>query len=575
VLSLLGGTRNDLSIEGRLQKAAGPAAWLAAVIACALLAAFVIPANADAKRGLVTGLEGHGAYRSAERNLWFDRTVDAGAGIIRLGVPWAGVATSQPADPTNPGSLSYDFSSVDPVVRSAAAHGVDVLLTVNQAPTWAEGPGRPAGANVGSWDPNPTHVASFMQAVAARYSGGFAPPGEPQLPAVKAIQVWNEPNQDFWLGPQFQGTDIVGPDRYRAILNASYQAIKSVNPKMLVVTGGTSPYGDNPGGPYPPPPNGPRVRPVQWWQDLLCVRDVKGKKSKKKGRKAARKLVRAPGCGGRAMFDVLAHQPIDITGNGPLQHGPHRYDASTPDLGRVVSVLRASEKFGTASGGRHPVWVTEFWWDSKPPNPSGASLATQARWLQQSLYLFWKAGASTAINFAIQDTAEFPTTRNGFQSGIYFANGRPKPSLTAFRFPFVTERINRTKLRAWGKAPVAGKLRIQRRQGKRWVNVKRLRVGKGSVFQATLKLPGKQQLRAVVGGERSLVWKQAAAGSAGDGGGWPWRTIFVLLVGAIVLLLAVAALRRRHVVRSRRTQMHPVIARSPAGRPGAAGRASP
>jgi len=27
-----------------------------------------------------------------------------------------------------------------------------------------------------------------------------------------------------------------------------------------------------------------------------------------------------------------------------------------------------------------------------------------------------------------------------------------KPSLTAFRFPFVTERINKRKLLAWGKA---------------------------------------------------------------------------------------------------------------------------
>jgi Cellulase (glycosyl hydrolase family 5) len=563
VLSLLGGTTNDLSTHGTGQRTAGGRiGWLAAILACALLGAFVIPAVADAKRGLVTGLEGHDAYRAddaAERNLWLDRTVDAGAGIIRVGVAWAGIATAQPADPTNPGSVSYNFSSVDPVVRSAAAHGVDVLLTVNQAPTWAEGPGRPAGANVGSWDPNPAFVADFMQAVASRYSGSFAPPGDQPLPAVKAIQVWNEPNQDFWLGPQFQGTNIVGPDHYREILNASYKAIKAVNPKMLVVTGGTSPYGDNPGGPYPPPPNGPRVRPVQWWEDLLCVRDVKAKKGKKKGKKgtATRKLVRAPGCGGTAMFDVLAHQPIDNTGKGPLQHGPNRYDASTPDLGRVVSVLRAGEKFGTASGGRHPVWVTEFWWDSKPPNRSGAPLATQARWLQQSLYLFWKAGASAAINFAIRDTTEFPNTRNGFQSGIYFRDGRPKPSLTAFRFPFVTERINRTKLLAWGKAPKAGQLKIQRRQGKRWMNIRKLRVGKGSVFQANLKLPGKQQLRAVVGKERSLVWKQAAAGSgdAGDGG-WPWRTIFLVLLGALVLLLALAALRRRQVVRRRRTRMH-------------------
>ncbi len=36
-----------------------------------------------------------------------------------------------------------------------------------------------------------------MRAVAARYSGGFDPDGAgpaPPLPAVQALQVWNEPN---------------------------------------------------------------------------------------------------------------------------------------------------------------------------------------------------------------------------------------------------------------------------------------------------------------------------------------------------------------------------------------------
>jgi hypothetical protein len=489
--------------------------WRIALAGC-LVGALAFPANAPAAGGLVTGFTGLGRpflspdpADDAQRAVWFDRTAPAGAGIVRLAIGWPYVAAQRPADPTNPGSSSYDFSFLDGAVRDAEASGLEVLLLVNTAPTWAEGRERTASAARGSWRPNPSDVADFAQALAGRYSGSFDPDGagpEPALPAAQALQVWNEPNQDAWLAPQVQGKTIVGPDYYREMLNASYRAVKAVNPQMLVVTGGTSPYGDPPGGPYPA--GGARVRPVQWWQKLLCVKPGKSK-GKAKNRTATR-YVRARNCPGQPMFDVLAHNPIDNTGGGPLRHGPHPYDASTPDLGRVVAVLRAAERLGTVSRGHHPVWVTEFWWDSKPPNPTGAPLATQARWLEQSLYLFWKAGADTAINFEFRDSAWAPDVRSGFQSGVYFLDGRPKPSLTAFRFPFVTERLNQRTLRAWGKAPEAGPLRIQRRQGGRWVSLTKLQVGKGQVFLTKLPLRGEQRLRATVGSSTSLVWKQAS-----------------------------------------------------------------
>jgi hypothetical protein len=500
---------------GVFRRMTGGRIWRIALAVC-LVAALAFPASVPAARGLVTGFTGTGrpflSTDPAERTIWLDRTEAAGAGIVRLAITWQfAVGAQRPADPTNPGSSSYGLFPLDEAVREAEARGLKVLLVVDTAPTWAEGPERPASAAPGSWKPNPSDVADFLQALAERYSGGFDPDGvgpQPPLPAAQALQVWNEPNQDAWLGPQFQGKTIIGPDYYREILNASYKAVKAVNPRMIVVTGGTSPYGDPPGGPYP---SGARVRPVQWWQKLLCVRPAKSK-GKGKKRKATR-YVRATNCSGKPMFDVLAHQAIDNTGGGPLRSGPNRYDASTPDLGRVVRVLRAAERLGTVSGGPHPVWVTEFWWDSKPPNPAGSPLATQARWLEQSLYLFWKAGADTAINFQIRDSTQYPNVRSGFQSGVYFGDGRPKPSLTAFRFPFVTERINQRTLRAWGKAPEAGKLRIQRQQGARWKTIKDLKVSQGAVFVTKLRLQGKQRLRATVGSSESVIWKQPAAGS--------------------------------------------------------------
>ena len=526
------------------------------VVVGLLLAALAVTPSAFAKRGMVVGFSGTDQYQEAspaDRSQWMGRTVDADGGMVRLSVGWAYVAPTRPLDPTNPGSVSYDFSSLDGPVRDAAARGLKVLLTVNVAPDWAEGPGKPPSTDAGTWKVSPSDLADFNQALATRYSGTYSPPGQPPLPAVDAIEVWNEPNASDWIEPQFEGKTAVSPDAYRAMLNASYTAIKQVSPRIQVVAAGTAPYGDPPGGPYPG--GDQRVQPVQFWQRLLCVQPKKTKKKGKKGKQVKKKYVRAKNCSGRAMLDVFAHHAIDNTGGGPLRSGPLPGDVSTPDLGRLVPIFRAAEKLGTVSGGSHPVWVTEFWWDSKPPNPVGAPLLTQARWIEQSLYLFWKAGASLAVNFQIGDSAARPDVHAGLQSGVYFSDGRPKPSLTAVQFPFVTERLNPQTLTAWGKAPEAGKLRIQKKQGSRWVTVKKLQAGKGMVFTTQLPLRGKQQLRAVVGGSQSIVWKQAGAdtknASSSGGGGTGTATILLLLAVGLGLIVGGTALLRR---RQRRMQ---------------------
>jgi hypothetical protein len=204
----------------------------------------------------------------------------------------------------------------------------------------------------------------------------------------------------------------------------------------------------------------------------------------------------------------LAHHPINTSGP-PTQHAFNGDDAASADLGRVTRVLRAAERAHAVSGGKHPIWATETWWDSNPPNSAGAPLARQARWLEQSFYLAWRDGASAVINLLLQDAnTTDQSLHNGNGSGIYFADGRPKPSATAFRFPLVADRINRGRLRVWGKSPRAGKLKIQKRSRGGWATVRKLRVGQGAVFTANLRLRGKQRLRASVAGMRSLVWKQ-------------------------------------------------------------------
>jgi hypothetical protein len=483
----------------RLSKSLG-----AALALCSLFVLITGAGSANATRGLVTGFS-DGLYQSsdpAERALWLDRTVQSGAGLIRVNVGWRAIAPTRPADPANPGSAAYKFGSLDATVSDARARGLAVMVTVEGAPSWAEGPGRPASADPGTWEPDPTALAAFMQAIALRYSGGFDPDGAggaPALPAVQALQVWNEANLPEYLNPQYQGSDPFSPDYYRQMLNASYAAVKAVDPAMLIVTAGTAPYGGSTA-------KGPRVRPVEFDRDLLCVEPVKARR-KGKHRKKAVKLVRNPGCAAPANFDVLAHHPINTSGP-PTQHAFNADDASSADLPKITRVLRAAEQAGTVSPGRHPIWATEMWWDSNPPDAAGSPLGRQARWIEQSLYLLWRDGAGAVINLRIRDVAVNSQVLDGTGSGIYFANGQPKPSAVAFRFPFVTDRLNRSALRAWGKAPATGKLVIQRRARGRWATVRKLRVRQGAVFAVKLRLGGKQRLRARVAGNTSLVWAQ-------------------------------------------------------------------
>ena len=176
---------------------------------------------------------------------------------------------------------------------------------------------------------------------------------------------------------------------------------------------------------------------MAFWRQALCA--TAGKKKHKKKRKGKRRPAKAAGC--QANFDVLAHHPINTSG-GPRRHAINSNDASSADLDRIARVLRAAERAGTVLPGRHPLWATEMWWDSDPPTSPGSPPGRQARWIEDALYQAWKDGASVVINLAIRD---FTTSglQGGTGSGIFFADGRPKPSYTAFRFPFVTDRKNR------------------------------------------------------------------------------------------------------------------------------------
>ena len=60
---------------------------------------------------------------------------------------------------------------------------------------------------------------------------------------------------------------------------------------------------------------------------------------------------------------------------------------------------------------------------------------------------------STVLWLQLVDAPPIPSYGATYQAGLYYLNGAAKPAARAFRFPFVTKRVNRGHVYAWGRAP--------------------------------------------------------------------------------------------------------------------------
>jgi hypothetical protein len=419
-----------------------------------------------------------------ERERWFKQARRDGARYVLRVATWRQIAPARKpagfkgADPTSPG---YRWAFIDNFVIDAKRRGLQPIIALSFAPSWAEGKNRPANAMPGVWKPSPKHLRNFARAAAFRYSGKFTDRFRGRLPRVKYFQAWTEANLQHHLRPVWRGRKPASPSIYRGLVSAVYKGVKSVHKSNKVLTAGTAPYGR--------PPGGAHMRPLQFWREVFCL----------KGRKA----LKPTKCKGKASFDILGHHPINTHGS-PKSKPSHPDDVSSGNLASLNRVLRKARKARTIGrGSGKQLWATEFWFNTKPPAGVGVTPKQQARYIAESLYLFWRAGVRVALNLRIADPKGGGPVAG---SGLYWENGSAKPGAHAFRFPFVGDRRSRKQINLWGKAPKSGRVIIQRKRGKGWKNVRRLKAGKNRVFAGKMRARGKLTLRAKSGKATSLPW---------------------------------------------------------------------
>ncbi|MCP4167610.1 MAG: hypothetical protein GY759_17205 [Chloroflexi bacterium] len=185
-------------------------------------------ASGQATAPLSTPSDPFGVYVRAGGGgiLGVDEMVAAGARWANIHVHWSDVEST-------PGT--YDWSTWDAILADAAAHNLQMIVTVNGNPSWAA-----ATACGPITEAYQSDHAAFLAAAVARYS--VAPYN------VLHWSLYNEPdNADPvtypWLGGCWGGThpnhaEGAGGAAYAQMLSYVYPAMKAVNANVNVLMGG-------------------------------------------------------------------------------------------------------------------------------------------------------------------------------------------------------------------------------------------------------------------------------------------------------------------------------------------------
>lgn len=411
----------------------------------------------------------------------FGRAKATGASFVRLTASWRATAPAAPAkgfaaaDPSDPG---YRWETLDEQIEAAVAAGLRPIVDIIVAPPWAleDGSGSPG-------TPVARDLGDFARAAATRYSGRFH-----GLPHVRYWQVWNEPNLTTQLSPQLVRGRPVAALAYRDMVNAVAAAVKGVSGSNVVVAGGVSPFRDMTPETYQ---QNHDWGPLTFMRAFFCL---------------SPKLRST--CSAKARFDVWSLHPY--TSGDPNHHAVLPDDVSLGDLPKLTAMIRAAVRRGHVLPQQMPqLWVTEFSWDSSPPDPGGVPPRLLKRWVPQSLYQAWRSGFSLFTWFQLNDQ---PLSAGPYQSGLHYSDGRSKPYLEGFRFPVVAFPRARG-FYIWGRTPwsAAGSVAVEQLTGRRWRRVTTLHSDRSGIFQATLRgaRTGSVRARLLRSGERSLAFSLA------------------------------------------------------------------
>ncbi|MDX6665656.1 MAG: hypothetical protein QOG68_1862 [Solirubrobacteraceae bacterium] len=490
---------------------------------------------------------------AAEVAKTLDRLKGLGVDRVRVSVFWGTVAPASSDSHKPKGFDGADpdayqqakWERYDTLVTLAAARGIGVMWDVTgPSPNWATGTPQRKDLD-DAWYPNASEFADFVRALGTRYSGTFIRPGDrpktttkpgkgvpglpgyqppttvttkagPPLARVDTWEIWNEPNQGAWLAPQSTVHKVNGtrqwiptsPQTYRKLADAMYGALYVTgHGGDTILLGATAPKGSD------SPSVSHAMKPELFIRELFCVdphnEAYRGNAAKIRGCPTSDPINQVP-----KQHPVLfkatgfAHHPYELT-FAPNHRPPDPAYYTIANLGSLSRTLRLAYlrfKQPVPSSGI-PLWLTEFGYQTNPPDRIGVSLTKQAQYLDQAEYMVWRNRAVRALSQFLLVDGGAPVSLT-FQTGLMFLDGRAKPSLNAYRLPiWLPKRRFRAHslVRVWGLARPAPNgtaptvtIQFRRPHGSAWKTVATTTgsADRGYVYKL-VRLPGTGRVRMV------------------------------------------------------------------------------
>src|SRR4051812_41250951 len=395
------------------------------VLVCAAMACVGLPgsASANSRQLLIMQDDAH-LYRSgsAERTRTLDEMKALGTDLVKVQVYWHEIVPGpkKPAgfDGANP--ANYNWSIYDDIVRGALARGMQPFLSLGgRAPQWATG--KRTRLHNGTYRPSATQFRLFSQAAGRHF------------PQVHIWSEWNEGNLGSWLQPQRGKHGVpLSPSIYRKLYLSGHKGlVDSGHGSDTILLGELMPLGAR---------SSKKVPPLTFLREMVCLdrhyRHYRGRAAKARG---CKRIKRTPPSG-------VASPPS--TPRGGLRAKPRSGEASISTLRRLTRTLDRLARRGKFKR-RLPVWITEFGFQTRPPDPFQYSIRKVPGYLDEGEWIaFRNRRVRSYDQYTIFDDSPGAGSAfrrwAGFQEGLRFSSGRAKPGVySAFRMPAFVRSLGR------------------------------------------------------------------------------------------------------------------------------------